>query len=119
MALSKRMEMRLRGGSGGNGPPGPPGPQGSPGASLVATANITETSLITLGLSVRRVNVNVTGVTVGTPYLMVPNTTVPVGYEIGSCYCNTNGVLTCNVLVPLLTVATTYSIPIRVLKINI
>lgn len=141
--LSKRMEMRLRGSNGDNGPMGPRGPQGptgnqglmgpqgaagdkgpngntgSPGSTLIGTATITETSIVNLSLGVRRVNVSVPGVVVGSPYLMVPNTTVPAGYEIGSCYCNTNGILTCNVLVPVLTLASTYSIPIRILKINI
>lgn len=105
--------------TGNAGAQGPNGNTGSPGSTLIGTATITETSIVNLSLGVRRVNVSVPGVVVGSPYLVVPNTTVPVGYDLGACYCTVNGTLTCNVLVPVLSIATTYSIPIRVLKINL
>lgn len=101
------------------GAKGPDGATGSPGSTLVGTAVITETNIIQTGVGIRRVNVNVPGVVPGVPYLVVPNTTVPAGYDLGACYCTTAGVLTCNVFAPVLSLLSSYSIPIRVLRINI
>lgn len=95
---------------------GTQGDQGLPGATLLGTATIAETSLVTLSLGVRRVTVAVAGAVTTGNYLAFPTAALPAGYGLVDAVCTTNGQVTFGVLVPILTGS--YSIPVRVVRIN-
>jgi len=106
------------------GPQGPAGATGSTGAAgtnatvLVGTVTLGETSLITLALGVRRVTVALTGTVTAGSYMAIPTAAPPSGYSIQDCYCTTAGQITVGILVPVLGVATSYSIPVKIFRIN-
>jgi hypothetical protein len=94
------------------------GPTGPSGATLLGTVTLAESSLVTLSVGVRRVTLTVTGAVVGGNYLAFPVNALPAGYGIVDVYCTTAGQLTFGVIVPVLSVASSYSIPVRVVRIN-
>lgn len=88
----------------------------SAGNTLINTATVGETGLTLLALSVRRVNVSVTGVTTGKNYAVFPVNALPAGFGIVDAICTTNGTLTFGMIVPIITGS--YSISVRVVQIN-
>lgn len=122
-----------QGSKGDTGSPGATGAAGSPGATgatgatgaagtnatiLVGQVTIAETSLITLALGVRRVTVALAGTVTTGAYVAVPVSAPPAGYSIQDCYCSTNGQITVGLIVPALGIATSYSIPVRIFRLN-
>lgn len=107
-----------RGPEGSQGAQGAPGPAGQSGATLVGTATITETALIALTAGVRRVNVPIAGVVPGANYIAFPTSAPPAGYGIMDAICTANNTLQVSLIAPLLAIGASYSIPIRVVRIN-
>lgn len=113
-----------KGDTGATGPQGPQGIKGDTGAvgptgtTLAGTVTIAESALINLALGVRRVTVAMAGATVGASYVATPTGAVPAGYSIQDCYCTTAGQITVGVIVPVLTVAGSYSIPVKIYKLG-
>lgn len=88
------------------------------GPIIVGQVTIAETSLITLALGVRRVTVALTGTVTTGAYVAVPVSAPPAGYSIQDCYCSINGQITVGLIVPALGIATNYSIPVRIFRLN-
>ncbi len=86
-------------------------------ATLVGTVTLAETSLITLALGVRRVTVALTGAITTGSYIAVPVSAPPSGYSIQDCYCGTTNQITVGIIVPVLAVATSYSIQVRIIRL--
>lgn len=103
---------------------GPKGQDGSTGAAgtnatvLVGTVTLAETALITLALGVRRVTVSLAGTVTAGSYVAIPTAAPPAGYSIQDAYCSTAGQITVGLIVPALGVATNYSIPVRIFRVN-
>lgn len=121
------------GATGATGPAGTTGPAGATGATgatgaagaagtnatiLVGTVTLAETSLITLALAVRRVTVALTGTVTTGSYVAIPTAAPPSGYSIQDAYCSTAGQITVGILVPTLSVASSYSISVRIFRVN-
>lgn len=98
---------------------GDKGDAGPSGATFIANATITETalSLALLG-GVRKVTVIVAGVVPGANYLLFPTAATPAGYAIADVVCLTAGQLQVTITAPALALLTTYTIPVRVVRIN-
>jgi len=77
--------------------------------------SIAETGLTLLALSVRRVNVAVTGAVTGGNYAVFPVNALPAGFGIVDCVCAVNGTISFGMLVPIIT--GNYSIPVRVVRL--
>lgn len=86
------------------------------GNTLVGTATIAESGLTLLALSVRRVTVSVPGAVTGGNYAVFPVNALPAGFGIVDAICTTNGQIVFGMLVPIITGS--YSIPVRVVRIN-
>lgn len=118
------------GATGATGPAGATGPIGATGATgatgaagtnatiLVGTVTLSESSLITLALAVRRVTVALTGTVTTGSYAAIPTAAPPSGYSIQDAYCSTAGQITVGILVPTLSVASSYSISVRIFRVN-
>lgn len=104
--------------TGATGATGPQGPAGTPGNTLVGTATITETALIALTAGVRKVNVSVPGVVTSGNYVLFPVSSTPAGYAIADAVCTTAGTLQVSITAPILALGASYSIPVRVVRIN-
>lgn len=106
------------------GTPGPKGAkgdaglQGPPGSALVGTVTLSESGLITLALAVRRVTAALTGTITSASYVAVPVSAPPAGYSIQDCVCSTANQITVGILVPVLSIAGSYSIPVRIYKLG-
>lgn len=87
-------------------------------ATLVGTATITETALLALTAGVRRVNVPIAGVVPAGNYIALPASVPPAGYGIMDAICTANNTLQVSLIAPLLAIGASYSIPIRVVRIN-
>lgn len=106
------------GATGAIGPQGPVGATGPAASTLLGTVNVGETAILNLNLQVRRVTLPLAGtVTTGT-YVAVPVATPPTGYSIQEATCATNGQITVGVLVPVLQLVSSYSIPCRILRLT-
>ncbi len=100
-------------------PKGDTGTAGTNATTLVGTVTLSETSLITLAIGVRRPGPYALAGTVTTGnYIAIPISAPPAGYSIQDCYCSTNGQITVGVIVPVLSIAGSYSIPVKVYRIN-
>lgn len=99
-------------------PAGVAGANGTNATVLVGSVNVGETSIITLALAVRRVTVTLAGTVTTGSYVAIPTGSPPAGYSIQDCACITNGQLTVGVLVPVLSLLSSYSIPVRVYRLN-
>lgn len=95
---------------------GPPGADGAVTAVSMGTATIAESNITTLSLGVRRVNVAVTGATVGSNFAVFPTGSLGAGYGIVDAICTVAGTITFGILVPVLTIGS-YSIGVRVIKV--
>lgn len=109
--------IAIQGATGSQGNTGAQGATGPSGAVSLGTATISESSLTTLALGVRRVTVAVTGVVTTGNYLAFPAAALTSGFGIVDAICTTNGQMTFGVLVPILTLGT-YSISVRVYSIG-
>lgn len=89
-----------------------------PGATLVGTVTLAESALITLALAVRKVTVACLGTVTTGNYLAIPASATPAGYSIQEAVCATAGQITVSILVPVLSIAGSYSIPVRVWRLN-
>lgn len=119
-----------KGDTGAQGPAGAPGTNGATGATgapgtngtnssvLIGTATLAENSLITLALGVRRVTTALTGTVTAGSYVAIPISAPPAGYSIQDAYCSSAGQITVGLIVPALGVATSYSIPVRIFRLN-
>jgi len=111
----------VKGDTGAQGTQGIPGIQGATGPSgstLVGTATLAESGLITLALGVRRVTTTLAGTVTTASYVAVPISAPPAGYSVQDCVCSTAGQITVGLLVPVLTVAGSYSIPVRIYRLG-
>lgn len=109
----------LTGATGSTGAAGPTGAAGTNASVLVGSVTLTESSLVTLSIAVRRPGPYTLAGTVTTGnYIAIPVSAPPAGYSIQDCYCSTNGQITVGVIVPVLAVASSYSIPVRIYRIN-
>lgn len=108
----------LTGGVGPQGATGPAGPAGTPGATQVGTATIAQNALIAITAGVRRVDVPVAGTVVGANYLAFPTSVPPAGYGIMDVICTTAGTLSISLIAPALALGASYSIPVRIVRIN-
>jgi hypothetical protein len=106
------------GSAGSKGDKGDRGDTGASGATLVGTATITETALIALSGGTRKVTVPIAGVVPSGNYLLFPVSATPANYGIIDCVCVTNGQLQVTMTAPLLALGASYSIPVRVVRIN-
>lgn len=108
----------VAGAVGATGSTGATGAAGTNSTVLVGTVTLAETALITLALSVRRVTVALSGTVTAGSYVAIPVSAPPAGYSIQDCVCSTAGQITVGVLVPTISIAGSYSIPVRVYKLN-
>lgn len=106
------------GAAGQPGPQGNPGPQGPPGSVLVGQITLGETNILQTTLGVRRLTVALAGTTQGASYIAIPINALPVGFSVQDAVCSTAGQITVGVLVPVLQVLGSYSIPVRVYRLN-
>jgi len=118
------------GNTGAQGPVGPTGPTGATGTAgatgaagtnatvLVGTVTLAESSLVTLALGVRRVTTALTGTVTAGSYVAIPVSAPPAGYSIQDAYCSTAGQITVGLIVPALGIASSYSIPVRIFRLN-
>lgn len=88
------------------------------GNTPIGTATVTETALIALTAGVRKVNVPIAGVVPNANYALFPTGQTPAGYAIADVVCVNAGMLQVSVTAPLLALGATYSIPVRVVRIN-
>lgn len=88
------------------------------GPVLVGTVTLAESSLITLALGVRRLTVSLAGTVTAGSYIAIPTAAPPAGYSIQDCYCSTNGQITVGLIVPALGIASSYSISVRIFRVN-
>lgn len=115
----------IKGPKGDQGPPGKDGKDGKDGNNgnnttsnvLVGTVTLGETSILNLTLGVRKVTVSLPGTVVGGNYMVFPVSVTPAGYSIQEAVCSTAGQLTVSLLVPVISVLGSYSIPVRVVRI--
>lgn len=122
-----------QGDPGQSGPAGPAGSTGAQGAKgdtgatgaagtnasvLVGTVTLAETALINLALTVRRVTVALSGTVTAGSYVATPVGSPPAGYSIQDCACATAGQITVGILVPVLSIASSYSIPVKIYRLN-
>ena len=111
----------IAGMTGATGPQGIQGIQGVTGPSgstLIGTATLAESGLVTLTLGVRRVTTALTGTVNTASYVAVPVSAPPAGYSVQDCVCSTAGQITVGLLVPVLTIAGSYSIPVRIYRLG-
>lgn len=108
----------LKGDTGSQGVKGDPGTAGANSTGLVGTVTLAESALLTLALGVRRLTATLAGTVVGGSYVASPVSAPPAGYSIQDAYCSTAGQITVGIIVPALGVATSYSIPVKVYRIN-
>lgn len=87
-------------------------------ATLVGTATISQTATIAIAAGTRRVDVAVAGVVPGGNYLAFPTSTPPAGYGIMDVICTANGTLSVSLIAPALALLASYSIPVRIVRIN-
>lgn len=107
--------------AGAAGPKGDTGSQGATGPSgstLVGTVTLAENGLITLALGVRRVTTALAGTVTTASYVAVPVSAPPAGYSVQDCVCSAAGQITVGLLVPVLTLAGSYSIPVRIYRLG-
>lgn len=107
-----------KGDTGATGPQGPQGLQGLSGATLVGTVTLAESGLVTLALAVRKVTVTLSGAVTTGSYVAIPVNATPAGYSIQEAVCATNGQITVSILVPVISVLGSYSIPVRVWRLQ-
>lgn len=103
---------------GAQGAQGIQGATGPSGSTLVGTATLAESGLITLALGVRRVTTALTGTVTTASYVAVPVSAPPAGYSVQDCVCSTAGQITVGLLVPVLSIAGSYSIPVRIYRLG-
>ena len=121
---SRQPSFGLRGPKGDTGPAGiagitgTQGPQGPSGSTLIGTATLSESGLVTLALGVRRVTTALTGTVTTASYVAVPISAPPAGYSVQDCVCSTAGQITVGLLVPVLSIAGSYSIPVRIYRLG-
>lgn len=108
----------VKGDTGATGATGAQGPAGAAATTLVGTATVSEQVPISLVVQVRQVTVNVPGTVVAGSYFSVPVNKPPIGYGVLDSVCSTPGQLTVSIFVPVVQLLTTYSIPIRVHRVN-
>lgn len=84
--------------------------------SLLTTATIGETTLISLSLGVRRYTVNVTGVTTADRIIAVLNG-VPSNGSLQDVYASAAGVVNIGVLAPALGIGATIAVPVALYKV--
>lgn len=108
----------IPGQTGAVGGVGPQGVTGSSGATLVGTAMISETAVIALSAGTRKVTLSAAGTVTTGNYLLFPVSATPANYGIIDCACVTNGQLQVTMTAPLLALGASYSIPVRVVRIN-
>lgn len=106
------------GSTGATGATGAAGTNGTNSSVLVGTVTLAETALITLSLGVRRLTNALTGTVTTGSYVAVPVSAPPAGYSVQDAYCSTNGQITVGLIVPALGIATNYSIPVRIFRLN-
>lgn len=106
------------GATGAKGDKGDTGAAGSNATILVGTVTLTETALLTLGLGVRRLTLPLTGTVTAGSYVAIPVAAPPTGYSVQDCVCSTANQITVGLIVPALGIATTYSIPVRIYRLN-
>lgn len=127
----------MQGLTGATGTQGAKGDKGDPGPTYTGGSGITvagtvisftgkqtiqmpdvtvaESSLLTLALSVRKVTVTCSGIVAGDRVQVFPKTSIPAGYGIVSVVASATNTLEIQVLVPVLGVGSSYSIPCYVL----
>lgn len=117
----------IAGMTGATGPKGDVGAQGSQGiqgatgpsgSTLVGTVTLAESGLVTLALAVRRVTTALVGTVTTASYVTVPVSAPPAGYSVQDCVCSTAGQITVGLLVPVLSIAGSYSIPVRIYRLG-
>ena len=106
------------GSSGAQGIQGVTGNAGTNATILVGSVTLAESALVTLALSVRRVTATLAGTVTTGSYVAIPVSPPPAGYSIQDCYCGTNGQITVGLLVPVLGVGSSYSIPVKIFRLN-
>jgi len=106
------------GAQGAQGIQGAQGATGPSGSTLVGTATLAESGLITLALGVRRVTTTLAGTVTTASYVAVPVSAPPAGYSVQDCVCSTSGQITVGLLVPAISIAGSYSIPVRIYRLG-
>lgn len=100
------------------GPTGPQGPAGTPGNTLIGAATISETMLLALSAGVRSLSVAVPGVVPGGNYVLFRTATGTANVGILDTACFTAGTLEVRLQVPALAIGASYSIPVRIVRLN-
>lgn len=88
------------------------------GNTLIGTATISETLLLALSAGVRSVNLSVPGVVPGGNYVLFRTATGTANVGILDTACFTAGTLEVRLQVPALAIGASYSIPVRIVRLN-
>lgn len=125
-----------QGGAGATGSTGPQGPTGLTGpkgdtglqgpagtaatnpATFVGTVTVSETAVVAILAGVRKVTITVSGVTVGSNYLLFPISATPAGYALADVVATGANTLQVTITVPAIVLGGSYSIPCRLVKIS-
>lgn len=85
--------------------------------TVLGTATISENSITTLTVGLRRVLVSVSGAVVGGNYFPTPTSLPSSGFSVVDAICTSSGQISFGVLCPILTVGS-YSIAVRIIQIG-
>lgn len=118
VAAGSKGDRGDQGAKGDTGDRGQRGPDGPPGSVFLGQVTLAETSILNAQLGVRRVTATLAGTTTGQSYLAIPINALPVGFSVQDAVCSTNGQITVGVLVPVIQLLGSYSIPVRIYRLN-
>jgi hypothetical protein len=110
-----------KGDTGATGAQGAKGDAGTPGNTLLGTITIAESSLITLTAGVRRVTIatpGAWGVTTAQNLVVFPTAALPAGYAVHEVIATAANTIQIDLTVPVLSIAGSYSISARLVRVN-
>lgn len=91
---------------------------GSSALPLVGQVTLAETAILNVNLTVRRVTVALAGAVTTGAYVAVPVSAPPVGYSVQDAVCSNNNQITVAIICPPAQLLTSYSIPVRIYRLN-
>lgn len=91
---------------------------GRTGVLCISNVTIGETAVVAILAGVRKVTLNVTGVTTGSNYLLFPISATPAGYALADVVATAANTLQVTITVPAIVIGGSYSIPCRLVKLS-
>ena len=91
----------------------------APAATALADITITQTATAAIAAGVRTVTVAAPGVKAGDALVALPTATVPAGYLVGQAFASAADKVKISLLAPMLAIGARYSIPCRLIRLNV